>query len=129
MENGKLTFQIEINFTQCDTQNEHEKVSYSKLSNEKNSLGDLALSEFFRDSNDGKKKEGLNAIVESLRADSNLLEIALEHILNCKRNHFQQYETSQARDLERFLSQVHNFQALVSQQILPLLEKIQNNKN
>ncbi|WP_146138906.1 hypothetical protein, partial [Riemerella anatipestifer] len=82
MENDKLTFQIEINFTQCDTQNEHEKVSYSKLSNEKNSLGDLALREFFRDSNDGKKKEGLNAIVESLRADSNLLEIALEHILN-----------------------------------------------
>ncbi|MFX1793122.1 hypothetical protein JZ905_10010, partial [Riemerella anatipestifer] len=78
--------------------NEHEKVSYSKLSSEKNSLGDLALRELFRDSNDGKKKGGLGAIVESLRADSNLLEIALEHILNCKRNHFQQYETSQARD-------------------------------
>lgn len=114
--------------SQSDIQNQPRKEVYSELNNERSSLGGSRFHESVQGLSAEKKKGELNAIVESLRVNNNLLQIALDYMLNCKKNHSQQSETSQAKDLECFLGQVHSFQVLVSQQVLPLLEKIQNNK-
>ncbi len=124
--NGK--FQPQEVIYQKNSEIVQRKVSQNEQSNGKIPSEDLIQQTLARFQKIETKTEVPASIVENLRAESESLEIALDYILNSKKCHSPQCEISRAKELEQYLCQCNSFQKLVSQQILPLLEKIHNSK-
>lgn len=120
---------FEESFNQVkNTQNNIEKVSFSRSKPQKKTLVNqykpLPAEEKYKE----LRKEEITAIVESLDAETYLMKVALEHCLYSKKCHSHQSETERVMELESYLTQMYSFQMNVSQQILPLLKFLHNSK-